>query len=39
MLPINDTDDEKKDEFYQQLQAVLDKTRKKDMTILMADWS
>jgi exonuclease III len=31
--PTNDTDDEKKDEFYQQLSAVLDKTWKKDMTI------
>ena len=37
--PTNDADDEKKDTFYQQLQAVLDKTGKKDMTILMGDFN
>ncbi|XP_048759317.2 craniofacial development protein 2-like [Ostrea edulis] len=37
--PTNDTDDEKKDAFYQQLQAVLDKAGKKDMTILMGDFN
>lgn len=35
--PTNDDDDEKKYSFYQQLQAVLDKAGKKDMTILMGD--
>lgn len=35
--PTNDADDEKKDAFYQQLQTVLDKAGKKDMTILMGD--
>lgn len=37
--PTNDADDEKKDAFYQQLQTVLDKARKKDMTILMGDFN
>ena len=35
--PTNDADDDKKDEFYQQLQAVIDKRGAKDITILMGD--
>ncbi|XP_062604829.1 craniofacial development protein 2-like [Saccostrea cucullata] len=37
--PTNDADEEKNDAFYQQLQAVLDKTGKKDMTVLMGDFN
>ncbi|XP_056017425.1 craniofacial development protein 2-like [Ostrea edulis] len=37
--PTNDTDDEKKDAFYQQLPAVLDKAGKKYMAILMGDFN
>lgn len=37
--PINDTDDKKKDTFNQQLQAVLNKAGKKDMTILMGNFN
>lgn len=36
--PINDTDDKKKGPFNQQLQAVLNKAGKKDMTILMGNF-
>ncbi|XP_078685571.1 uncharacterized protein LOC144918578 [Branchiostoma floridae x Branchiostoma belcheri] len=35
--PTNDAEEEKKDAFYQQLQAVLDRRRNKDITILMGD--
>jgi len=35
--PTNDAEEEKKDAFYQQLQAVLDKNRNKDITVLMGD--
>ncbi|XP_078610787.1 uncharacterized protein LOC144881517 [Branchiostoma floridae x Branchiostoma japonicum] len=35
--PTNDEEDEKKDDFYQRLQAVLDKSRNKDITLLMGD--
>ncbi|XP_066289728.1 craniofacial development protein 2-like [Branchiostoma lanceolatum] len=35
--PTNDAEEEKKEEFYQQLQAVLDKGRNKDITLLMGD--
>ena len=37
--PTNDAQEEKKDEFYQQLQAVIDRTGAKDMTILMGDFN
>ena len=39
MLPPNDVEEEKKDDFYQQLQAVLDRRGAKDITILMADFN
>ena len=35
--PTNDAEEEKKDAFYQQLQAVLDKSRNRDITLLMGD--
>ncbi|CAH1268867.1 Hypp4012 [Branchiostoma lanceolatum] len=35
--PTNDAEEEKKEEFHQQLQAVLDKGRNKDITLLMGD--
>ncbi|KAI8503757.1 hypothetical protein Bbelb_187280 [Branchiostoma belcheri] len=35
--PTNDAEEERKDAFYQQLQAVLDRRRNKDITILMGD--
>ena len=35
----NDAEEEKKDEFYQQLQMVIDKGGAKDMTILMGDFN
>ena len=37
--PTNDAEEEKKDDFYQQLQAVIDKRGAKDMTILMGDFN
>ena len=37
--PTNDAEEEKKDEFYQQLQAVLDRRGAKDITILMGDFN
>ena len=37
--PTNDTEDEKKEDFYQHLQTVLDRVEKKDMTILMGDFN
>ena len=35
--PTNDAEEEKKDDFYRQLQAVLDRRGAKDITILMGD--
>ncbi|KAJ8356884.1 hypothetical protein SKAU_G00196780 [Synaphobranchus kaupii] len=35
--PTNDAEDEKKDDFYHQLQTVLDRRGAKDITILMRD--
>nr|KAG5689139.1 hypothetical protein BaRGS_006347 [Batillaria attramentaria] len=37
--PINDAEEEKKDDFYQQLQTVIDRGGAKDMTILMGDFN
>ena len=37
--PTNDADEEKKDDFYQQLQAVFDRRGAKDITILMGDFN
>ena len=37
--PINDVEEEKKDDFYQQLQAVLDRRGAKNITILMGDFN
>ena len=37
--PTNDAEEEKKDYFYQQLQAVLDRRGTKDITILMGDFN
>ena len=37
--PTNDADEEKKDDFYQQLQAVLDRRGAKDITILKGDFN
>ena len=37
--PTNDAEEEKKDDFYQQLQAVLDRKGAKDITILMGDFN
>ncbi|KAJ3609524.1 hypothetical protein NHX12_024045 [Muraenolepis orangiensis] len=37
--PTNDAEDEKKDDFYHQLQAALDKRREKDITILLGDFN
>ena len=37
--PTNDSEEEKKDDFYQQLQAELDKTGNKNMTLLMGDFN
>ena len=37
--PTNDAEEEKKDDFYQQLQAVLDRKGTKDITILMGDFN
>ena len=37
--PTNGAEEEKKDNFYQQLQAVLDRRGSKDITILMGDFS
>ncbi|KAM9354979.1 LOW QUALITY PROTEIN: androglobin [Pholidichthys leucotaenia] len=37
--PTNDADDEKKEDLYQQLQAVIDRGGAKDMTILMGDFN
>ena len=35
--PMNDKDEEFKDQFYNRLQSILDKLKEKDMTILMGD--
>ena len=37
--PTNDAEDERKDDFYHQLQAVLDRQGARDMTILMGDFN
>ena len=37
--PTNDADEEKKDDFYHQLQTVLDRQGAKDITILMGDFN
>ena len=37
--PSNDTEEGKADDFYQQLQAVLDRRGAKDITILMGDFN
>ena len=37
--PTNDAEEEKKDDFYQELQAVLDRRGTKDITILMGDFN
>ena len=37
--PTNDVEEEKKDDFYQQLQAVIDRRGAKDITILMGDFN
>ena len=37
--PTNDAEEDKKDDFYQQLQAVLDRRGAKDITILMGDFN
>nr|KAG5690535.1 hypothetical protein BaRGS_014668 [Batillaria attramentaria] len=37
--PTNDAEEEKKDDFYQQLQTVIDRGGAKDMTILMVDFN
>jgi len=37
--PINDTEKEAKDVFYEQVQKVLDKIPKHDIVILMGDWN
>ena len=37
--PTNDAEEEKKDDFYQQLQAVLDRRGTKDITILVEDFN
>ena len=37
--PTNDAEEEEKDDFYQQLQAVLDRRGAKDITILMRDFN
>ena len=38
-VPTNDVEEEKKDDFYQQLQAVVDRRGTKDITILMGDFN
>ncbi|KAJ8346757.1 hypothetical protein SKAU_G00281580 [Synaphobranchus kaupii] len=38
-VPTNDAIEEKKDDFYDQLQGVLDRLRTKDVTILMGDFN
>ena len=37
--PTNDTEEDKKADFYHQLQAVLDRQKTKDITILMGDFN
>ena len=37
--PTNDADDEKKDEFYLQLQAIVEKASTKDMVMMMGDFN
>ena len=37
--PTSDVEEEKKDDFYQQLQAVLDRRGAKDITILIGDFN
>nr|KAG5691850.1 hypothetical protein BaRGS_033454 [Batillaria attramentaria] len=37
--PTNDAEEEKKDDFYQQLQTVIDRGGAKDMTVLMGDFN
>ena len=38
-VPTNDTDDGKKEEFYEQLQNLLYKLKPKDITIIMGDFN
>ncbi|VDO59383.1 unnamed protein product [Schistosoma margrebowiei] len=35
--PINDSNDDVKDQFYERLQSIIDKCPRKDLTILMGD--
>lgn len=37
--PTNDAEEEEKDDFYDQLQSVLDRQRAKDITVLMGDFN
>ena len=37
--PTNDAEEEKKDDFYEQLQSVIGKSKGKDMTIVMGDFN
>ena len=37
--PTNDADDKKKDEFYLQLQAIVEKASTKDMVMMMGDFN
>ena len=37
--PTNDADDEKKDDFYLQLQAIVEKSSTKDMAMMMGDFN
>ena len=37
--PTNDAEEERKEEFYQQLQAVIDRGGAEDMTIMMGDFN
>ena len=37
--PTNDAEEEKKEEFYQQMQAVIDRGGAEDVTILMGDFN
>ena len=37
--PTNDADDEKKDEFYLQLRAIIEKASTKDMVMMMGDFN
>jgi len=37
--PTNDTEDDKKDDFYEQLQVAIDRLGKKDITLVMGDFN